>query len=115
VESGVVEHVTAEAGEAFDPPGDEIDIAEVLHALSDPVRLQIVHALDVTDQVRACVDIPLPVGKSTASHHYKVLRQAGVVSCREEGTRHYYTLRRADLDARFPGLLDAVLRALPSG
>jgi DNA-binding transcriptional ArsR family regulator len=97
---------------AHDPSAAELAVESVLHALADPVRLQIIHALDESEQARACVDIPLPVTKSTASHHYKVLRQAGIVSCREEGTRHYYALRRADLDARFPGLLDSVLRAV---
>ena len=56
-------------------------------------------------------EIPLPVTKSTGSHHYKVLREAGIVQWREEGTRRYYTVRRADLETRFPGLLGTVLRA----
>ena len=51
----------------------------------------------------------LPVSKSTASHHYKVLREAGLIEARVEGTRRYYTLRTDDLEARFPGLLDSVL------
>ena len=51
----------------------------------------------------------LPVAKSTGSHHLKVLREAGVVTAQVDGTRKYHTLRRADLDARFPGLLDSVL------
>ena len=59
----------------------------------------------------ACSDLGLPVSKSTGSHHFKVLREAGVVRCRVEGTRRYYTLRRDDLEARYPGLLDSVLRA----
>jgi DNA-binding transcriptional ArsR family regulator len=93
------------------PAPDELQLVEVLHALSDPVRLELVQILDRADGALACVDLPLPVSKSTASHHYKVLREAGVVRCREEGTRRYYTLRREDLEARFPGLLDTVLRA----
>ncbi len=51
----------------------------------------------------------LPVSKSTGSHHLKVLREAGVVKAQVDGTRRYYTLRRDDLEARFPGLLDSVL------
>jgi len=72
----------------------EPGLIEVLQALADPVRLQIV---------------PVPVSKSTISHHYKVLREAGIVQVRVEGTRRYHALRREDLDARFPGLLDAIL------
>jgi DNA-binding transcriptional ArsR family regulator len=53
----------------------------------------------------------LPVGKSTGSHHLKVLREAGIVRAEADGTRRYYTLRRDDLEARFPGLLDSVLHA----
>ena len=93
------------------PPAEEIRLVDVLHALSDPVRLEIVRTLDRTEGALACVDLPLPVAKSTASHHYKVLRETGVVRVREEGTRRFYTVRRDELDARFPGLLDSVLRS----
>ena len=88
----------------------EQGLIEVLQALADPVRLQIVGHLAHVGEV-ACGTVPLPVGKSTISHHYKVLREAGIVQVRMEGTRRYHALRRDDLDARFPGLLDAVLQA----
>ncbi|MHB8467153.1 MAG: ArsR/SmtB family transcription factor [Acidimicrobiales bacterium] len=90
---------------------DELQLVDVLQAFSDPVRLQIVSILSRSDGTVACVDMGLPVTKSTASHHLKVLREAGVVECRDDGTRRFYSLRRADLDARFPGLLDSVLNA----
>ena len=93
------------------PERDELRLVDVLQALADPVRLQLVRLLDETDGAVACGQIPLPVSKPTASHHLKVLREAGVVWAREEGTRRYYSLRREDLEARFPGLLDSVLRA----
>jgi DNA-binding transcriptional ArsR family regulator len=93
------------------PSREELRLVDVLHALSDPVRLQMVRTLDRADGALACVELLLPVSKSTGSHHFKVLREAGVVYCREKGTRRYYTLRRDDLDARFPGLIDAVLLA----
>ena len=48
------------------------------------------------------------------SHHLKVLREAGVVTAEVDGTRKYHTLRRDDLEARFPGLLDSVLHARPA-
>jgi DNA-binding transcriptional ArsR family regulator len=91
------------------PDRQDLRLVDVLQALSDPIRLRIVQTLDQAEGALACVDLGLPVSKSTGSHHFKVLREAGVVRCREEGTRRYYTLRRDDLDARFPGLIDAVL------
>ncbi|MCU1461661.1 MAG: Helix-turn-helix domain protein [Acidimicrobiales bacterium] len=102
---------TDHATELHHPVRDELQLGEVLHALSDPVRLQIVQVLDRADGEVACGQFPLPVGKSTASHHFKVLREAGVVHERHEGTRRLHALRIDDLDARFPGLLATVLRA----
>jgi DNA-binding transcriptional ArsR family regulator len=91
----------------------EIDGVTVLQALSDPVRLEIVRQLaccGATGELK-CGDIRVPVTKSTASHHFKTLLAAGIVDEREEGTRKYLWLRRTELDRRFPGLLDSVLRA----
>jgi len=51
------------------------------------------------------------VTKSTASHHFKTLSAAGIIAEREEGTRKYFSLRRDELDRRFPGLIDSVLKA----
>ena len=78
--------------------------------MSDPVRLAIVKHL-AEDGGKACGTFCLPVAKSTASHHFRVLREAGVIQMRPEGTQYINSLRREDLDARFPGLLDSVLRA----
>jgi DNA-binding transcriptional ArsR family regulator len=96
------------------PERDEIQLVDVLQALGDPVRLQIVRILDNSDGAIACHEIPIPVSKSTGSHHLKVLREAGVVKAQVDGTRRYYTLRTEDLEARFPGLLDGVLRSAPA-
>ena len=95
------------------PATSAIELVDILQALADPVRLQIVRILDRTNGEMPCTDfqLALPVGKSTASHHLKVMREAGLVTARVEGTRRYYALRRDDLDVRFPGLLDSVLRA----
>ena len=90
------------------PAPDQIEIAAVLHALSDPIRLRIVAAL-AAGQERSCKSIDLPVVKSTCTHHFRVLREAGVIRQRQEGTARLNSLRRDDLDARFPGLLEAVL------
>ena len=92
------------------PARDEIQLVDVLQALGDPVRLQIVRFLEGSDGAIACHEIPIPVSKSTGSHHLKVLREAGVVKAQADGTKRYYTLRTDDLEARFPGLLDSVLQ-----
>src|SRR3954471_5114122 len=93
------------------PPRDEIELAEVLHALSDPVRLRMVAALAAEASELTCGSIDVPVTKSTCTHHFKVLREAGVIHQRHEGTARLNALRRADLEARFPGLLETILRA----
>jgi DNA-binding transcriptional ArsR family regulator len=90
------------------------DITTVLQALADPVRIAIVRRLGECEDARACGSFDLPVSKSTLSHHFKVLREAGLITGRYEGTRKLISLRRADLDAVYPGLLDSVLRAVAS-
>ena len=95
------------------PGTGEIELVAVLQALSDPVRLLIVVALG-DGRERSCKSIALPVVKSTCTHHFRVLRDAGVIRQRLEGTSRLNSLRRADLEDRFPGLLDAVLGALKS-
>ena len=92
------------------PAREEIELAAVLHALSDPMRLRIVAGLASEDK-RTCKSFDLPVTKSTCTHHFRVLREAGVIRQRLEGTTRLNSLRREDLDERFPGLLDSVLRA----
>ena len=91
------------------PDVDEIELTAVLHALSDPVRLGLVEELYRCGGERTCGSFELPISKSTATLHWRVLRDAGVVTAREEGTKKYHRLRRDDLDQRFPGLLQAVV------
>src|SRR2546421_10086485 len=93
------------------PTRDEIELGAVLHDLSDPVRLKVVHALAEASCEYATGSIDVPVTKSTCTHHFKVLREAGVIRQRQEGTSRLNTLRYEDLEARFPGLLRTVLRA----
>ena len=95
------------------PDLEAVDVVTVLQALSDPVRLEIVRQLAGCGAAGElpCGKIELPVAKSTTSHHLKTLSCAGIIAAREEGTRKYVWLRRGDLDRRFPGLLDSVLRA----
>jgi DNA-binding transcriptional ArsR family regulator len=92
------------------PPADALELPAVLHALSDPVRLQIVRSLAEHGACN-CGTFAVPVAKSTLSHHLRVLREAGVTLTEPNGTQRVVSLRRGDLDDRFPGLLDAVLGA----
>ncbi|HEX6713476.1 MAG TPA: helix-turn-helix domain-containing protein [Thermoleophilaceae bacterium] len=92
------------------PKREELELPRVLHALSDPVRLQIVSSIANGGEC-AMGAIDVPVTKSTCTHHFKVLREAGVLQQRQAGTARLNTIRRDDLDARFPGLLDTVLRS----
>jgi DNA-binding transcriptional ArsR family regulator len=104
-------------GQALEVPGfmhptaEQIELPAVLHALSDPQRLRIVRELASSEEPLACGSFALDVGKSTRTHHFRVLREAGLIEQRREGTRKLSVLRRADVDGRFPGLLDAVLSA----
>ena len=94
------------------PAREELALEDVLHALADPLRLSIVRKLAAGGALACGGASPCPtIPKSTLAHHFKVLRQAGVLSTRAEGTQSINALRRADLDARFPGLLDAILRS----
>jgi DNA-binding transcriptional ArsR family regulator len=93
------------------PAAEELELGAVLHALSDPVRLRIVAKLAHSEGDHTCGSFALPVTKSTCTHHFKVLREAGVIQQHPQGTTRLNRLRRGDLDARFPGLLDCVLKA----
>jgi DNA-binding transcriptional ArsR family regulator len=103
--------MSATAQKLAAPRRADLRIEAVFHALSDPVRLQIVRTLASDDEPRACGTFGLPVSKSTASHHFRVLRDAGVIAQRDEGRHRMTELRRDDLDARFPGLLATVIAA----
>ncbi|MEV4216709.1 helix-turn-helix transcriptional regulator [Nonomuraea sp. NPDC049725] len=98
------------------PATDDIQLTEVLRALSDPIRLEIVARLATYGEMTCTVaGDSLGVHKSTASHHYRTLREAGLVLTKQEGRLKYMSLRRDDLEARFPGLLDSVLLATSVG
>ncbi|NUK23036.1 helix-turn-helix transcriptional regulator [Streptomyces lunaelactis] len=93
------------------PTRQELRLENVLHALSDPMRLRVVRDLAVADDDLSCSFFDLPVTKSTTTHHFRVLRENGVIRQTYQGTAKMNGLRRDDLDALFPGLLDSVLGA----
>ena len=101
--------VSTQTHELPGPGTDEISLPAVLHALSDPVRLGIVCSLRQSGDERRCGSFSAPVSKSTPTHHVRGLRDAGVICQRQEGTARLSRLRTDDIEARFPGLLEAVL------
>jgi DNA-binding transcriptional ArsR family regulator len=94
-----------------------VEVLTVLQALSDPVRLEIVRQLAACEDGDGlkCGQIKLPVTKSTASHHLKILSRAGIIAECEQGVYKNIWLRRAELEQRFPGLIDSVLQAVKNG
>ncbi|MCZ7415622.1 MULTISPECIES: ArsR/SmtB family transcription factor [unclassified Streptomyces] len=101
------------------PPGRELDhpdrteirLEHVLHAFADPMRLAVVRQLADGPAEQSCSALELPVSKSTSTHHFRVLRESGVIRQTYRGTAKLNRLRRDDLDTLFPGLLDSVLAA----
>ena len=97
----------------FNHPGvAEISLSRVLQALSDPIRLYMVGRLAAEGEL-TCGALGADRPKSSMSHHFRILRDAGVIQTRTEGTVHYNGLRIDDLDTRFPGLMRSVIDASP--
>lgn len=92
-----------------EPLRKELQLTAVLYALSDEVRLGIVRQLAKKGE-QSCGLFEVDRPKSSLSHHFRVLRESGVVSTRKHGKLLMNSLRREDLEARFPGLLKAVLK-----
>lgn len=90
------------------PGPEQLRLEGVLHALSDPVRLEIVRALSRESEL-SCGRLTVPVSKSTLTHHLKVLREAGLTRTRCQGVQRLVSLRRQEIESRFPGLLGVVL------
>ncbi|WP_158896596.1 MULTISPECIES: helix-turn-helix transcriptional regulator [unclassified Pseudomonas] len=90
------------------PSPDEFSLERLFHALSDPVRLDIVRYLARVAEA-TCGELDGGRPKSSMSHHFRVLRDAGLVHTHNAGTTHMNQLRRDDLDQRFPGLMAAIL------
>src|SRR5918997_4715400 len=94
--------------EPHHPSRQELELSSVLHALSDPARLEIVRRL-ADGEEPSCGTFDLGLSKATLSHHFRVLRESGVVLVRPEGRKRLLSLRLDDLNARFPGLMEAIL------
>jgi DNA-binding transcriptional ArsR family regulator len=93
------------------PDVDSFDLATIMRALGDPVRIEMVRQVDADGEI-LCTDLydRLGLPGSTGSYHLRQLREAGVTRSKAVGTSRIVTLRREDLEGRFPGLVDVVLR-----
>lgn len=92
------------------PDADQIELPEVLSALGDQTRLAIIGHLSRCEPAgMTCGQFTDLASKTAISYHVSKLREAGVVNVVPEGTRRRVTLRRDDLDARFPGFLDSII------
>ncbi|WP_240686865.1 ArsR/SmtB family transcription factor [Amycolatopsis suaedae] len=92
------------------PDLGDVELDAVLAALADPHRRRVVVELAAEpERERTCASFNLPVARSTRTHHWRVLREAGLVHQRAAGNTSYLLLRRTEIDDRFPGLLDTVV------
>ncbi|AZL75160.1 helix-turn-helix domain-containing protein [Pseudomonas sichuanensis] len=90
------------------PSPDNLTLERLLYALSDPVRMEIVRHLAGVAEA-SCGELDGGRPKSSMSHHFRVLREAGLVFTRNVGTTHMNSLRSEELEGRFPGLLGSIL------
>src|SRR5262245_41468227 len=100
--------------DGVEPAAEDIRLPRVLAALADPHRLAAVRFVARNGEswcAQVIQEAGLPMTKPTFSHHLRILREAGIVTKRIQGTRGYMSLRKADLDRRFPGLIDSIVGA----
>lgn len=94
------------------PNIDQVELTDIMHALADPTRLEIVALLANAGKQMTCGEINLNRPKSSMSHHFKILRAAGLVETLIEGTEHMNSLRVEEIEQKFPGVLNAVIKAI---
>ncbi|TFW70768.1 transcriptional regulator [Methylotenera oryzisoli] len=93
------------------PTIEQVELTDIMYALADPTRLEIVILLAQAGKKLTCGEINLNRPKSSMSHHFKILRSAGLVETLIEGTEHMNSLRLEEVESKFPGVLSAVLKA----
>lgn len=94
------------------PPIEQIELTDIMYALSDPARLEIIRCLKNEGRAMTCGELDLGRAKSSMSHHFKILRSAGLVLTEIEGKEHMNSLRLAELEKKFPGLLKTILKLI---
>ncbi len=94
----------------YAPNLKKMPLSAIFNALSDPARIEILQVL-LREEELSCGQCKSPLSKSTMSHHFKVLREAGLIQRREEGKVHLNSVRAEELEARLPGLISVLKRA----
>jgi DNA-binding transcriptional ArsR family regulator len=99
----------------FHPPVEDVTVEGILHALSDPVRVAIFTNLATSDCAYNCSTFlnitEKKIPKSTLSHHFKALREAGLIRAERRGVEMHNTSRCPEINRRFPGLIAAIINA----
>lgn len=93
------------------PTIEQVELTDIMYALADPTRLEIVLMLAQAGKKLTCGEINLNRPKSSMSHHFKILRSAGLVETLIEGTEHMNSLRLEEVEGKYPGVLTAVLKS----
>ncbi|MMZ61439.1 Arsenical resistance operon repressor [compost metagenome] len=91
------------------PDTSTLNLTTVFNALGDPIRMKIAHCLASSGEKNCSAFEVGHISKSTLSHHIKILREAGVIQPRIEGKQHYYSIRKEDLNHRFPAIVDLII------
>jgi DNA-binding transcriptional ArsR family regulator len=96
---------------SYKPPrtSNDLFLMEILQALADPIRLEIVRQLDESGQ-KPCGMFGIDMPKSSLSHHFRILRESGVIVSEGQGTILMNRLRREEMEANFPGLIESILK-----
>lgn len=94
------------------PPIEQVDLIDIMYALSDPTRLEIIRCLASKSGPMTCGELVLNRPKSSMSHHFKILRGAGLVKTVIEGTEHMNSLRLVEIEKKFPNVLSSILKGL---
>lgn len=99
--------------ELFHPTIDQLNLATILNALGDPLRLEIVKNLASNNELTCgCCEVNAQYQKSTLSHHFKVLRESGIIQVRIDGKQRFLSIRYDDIEKKFPGLLASILNLI---
>ena len=93
-----------------EPAAEDLRLDAVMSALADPLRLTIIRKLLLESEAydHTCSWFGFDRPKSSLTHHFKALREAGLIRQRQYGLERRSHVRTEDLDVRFPGLLDLV-------
>lgn len=93
-------------------PIDQVELTDIMYALSDPARLEIIKTLKNEGRAMTCGELDLDRPKSSMSHHFKILRAAGLVCTEVVGKEHMNSLRLNELEKKFPGVLKSILKLI---